>query len=257
MTTDFYPYYILPTMDAGAWALLIKEGEKNLIQLPKDNVDSKKNKTEINVTAQLNSDRSIQMNVQAIHRGSLGGDIREKLTLSNKDEQKNFILQMLGKGIFGNLNLDDYKFDNLQEISTPLTSTYTLSANNYCDRVASMLVFRIPYMSPVNTHPAIVTKTRMNSLDILQIANVAPTLQKLTLFFPSGYDLLEMPKDINIESIYGTYKVSFKKINGGLYIEKIQSFSTNVIDVKEYDFFKQFYQQLLDIDSTKIALRKK
>jgi len=257
MTTDFYPYYILPSMDANAWALLIKEGETKLIQLPKDNVDSKKNKAEINVTAQLKTDRSIDMNVTAIHRGSFGGDIREELTLSNKDEERNYILQMLGEGIFGNLNLEDYKFDNLEEITAPLTSTYKLNANNYCDRVASMLVFRVPYMSPINTDPAITAKTRANSLDIAELVAVEPTLQKITLMFPEGYDLLEMPKDVNIENKYGTYKVTFKKIKGGLYIEKFQSFNTNVIDVKEYDAFKEFYQKLLDIDSTKIALKKK
>ena len=164
---------------------------------------------------------------------------------------------MLGEGIFGNLNLEDYKFDNLDAISAPLTSTYKLNANNYCDRVASMLVFRIPYMSPINTDPSIVAKTRANSLDISEIVTVEPTLQKITLMFPEGYDLLEMPQDISIENKYGTYKVTFKKIKGGLYVEKFQSFNNNVIDVKEYDAFKEFYQKLLDIDSTKIALKKK
>ncbi|MEW6467523.1 MAG: transglutaminase domain-containing protein [Bacteroidota bacterium] len=257
MTTDFYPYYILPSMDANAWALLIKDGETQLLQLPKDNVDSVKNKAEISVTARLKGDRSIDMKVGAVYRGAMGGDIREELTLSNKDEQKNFILQMLGEGIFGNPSLSDYQFDNLEEISLPLTSAYSLSAQNYSDRVASMLVFRVPYMMPVNTNPAIVTDTRANSLDVSELVTVEPTLQKITLIFPEGYELLEMPKDISIESKYGVYRVTFKKTGDGLYIEKFQSFNTSVIDVKEYNAFKEYYQKLFDIDSTKIAIKKK
>lgn len=257
MTTDFYPYYILPTMDSDAWALLIKDGVKELVQLPRDHIDTMKNKADITIKAKMNSDRSTDILVTAVHRGSIGGNIREYLTQTNKEEQKNYIMSMLGKGLFENLNLVDYKFDNLLDISSPLTSSYNLNAFNYCDRVASLLVFRIPYMTPVNTHPAILSKNRQTALDVEDIVRVEPTFQRVELTFPDGYDLLEMPKDVNLQGKYGTYRVSFKKIKNGLLVEKYQAFNTSVIDVNEFEDFKKFYQQLLDIDSTKIALKKK
>jgi transglutaminase-like putative cysteine protease len=257
MTTDFYPYYILPTMDANAWALLIKEGQKELIRLPEDNIDSLKNTASITINAQLKKDRSISLQVSAVHRGSIGGNIREVLTQRNKDEQKNYVLKMMGKGLFENLNVESYSFDNLQEISAPLYSKYVLDAENYCDRVSSMLVFRIPYMSPITSHPAMLAKKRENQLDVDDIVNVAPTWQKVKITFPEGYDLLEMPKDIDIKNKYGSYKVTFKRERDGLTVEKFQSFSKSVIAVSEFEEFKQYYQLLLDIDSTKIALKKK
>ena len=257
MTTDFYPYYILPTMDANAWALLIKDGEKDLIRLPSDNLDSSKNKTEINVNAKLNTDRSADISVTAVHPGSTGGNIREYLTQSNRDEQKNFIVKLMGKGVFDNLNIIDYKFDNLEEISAPLRSNYNMNAYNYCDHVASMLVFRVPYMTPITTNDALLTKTRVNELDLEDVVDIEPSLQKVDIIFPAGYELLEMPKDVKVESKYGTYSVTFKKTKTGLHVEKFQSFKMSVVPVKEFEAFKKYYQEILDIDSSKIALRKK
>jgi hypothetical protein len=256
MTTDFYPYYILPSGDANAWALLIKDGEKNLIRLPNDKVDPEKNKSEFSINVKLLEDRSAEFMVNAVHRGSRGGAIREEFSTSNKEEQKNYILDMMGAGIFENLILHEYNFTNMKDISTPLKSTYSLGAVNYCDRVSSLLVFRIPYMTPISSHPAILSKTRANALDVSQIIDVEPTIQKLTITFPKGYLLMEMPEDVSLKSKFGTYKVTFKKTAEGLYVEKFQSFSSSVIDVEEFGEFKKYYQKIFDIDSTKIALKK-
>lgn len=256
MTTDFYPYYILPEMDANAWALVVKEGETDLFQLPKDNVDYEKNKGEFIVHAQIRPDRSADLSVKAVHRGITGGNIREKFSQSSIDEQKNYIMDMMGKGIFDNVELKDYRFSNMSDISDPLLSDYTFNIFNYCDRVSGMLVFRMPYMTPVTAHPAILSKTRYNSVNLKDIVNIAPSFQKLTITFPPGYELLEMPDNISVESNYGIYKVTFKKIRNGLYIEKFQAFQNAVIDVKEFQAFKKFYLEILDYDSSKIALKK-
>jgi hypothetical protein len=257
MTTDFYPYYILPDMDANAWALLIKENGGELFQLPKDNVDVEKNKAVITVKAKLATDRSVDLKVQAMHRGIIGGNIREKFAMSNKEEQKNYIMDMMGKGIYENADLIDYKFHNLLDISSPLESDYNINIFNYCDRVSGMLVFRVPYTTAITANPAILSKTRYNALNLSDIVRIEPSLQKVTVEFPQGYDLLEMPKDIEIKSEFGVYKVTFKKVNNGLYIEKFQAFNNAVVDVKDFQKFKEFYLQILDFDSSKIALKKK
>jgi tetratricopeptide (TPR) repeat protein len=257
MTTDFYPYYILPQMDANAWALVVKEGPTELFQLPKDNIDIEKNLTEITVQAKLAQDRTADLNVSAQHRGIAGGNIREKFAVSNKEEQKNYIMDLMGKGIFENADLTNYEFYNMEDISNPLKSDYNFNIINFCDRVSGMLVFRIPYMTAITTNPAILTKVRHNSLDLGEIVNIDPTKQKLELQFPEGFELLEMPDNVDIKNKYGTYKVNFKKLPNGIEVEKYQVFNSSVIDVKEFEEFKKFYLQILDIDSSKIALKKK
>ncbi|MBC7864439.1 MAG: DUF3857 domain-containing protein, partial [Bacteroidia bacterium] len=103
MTTDYYPYYILPTMDAGASGLLIKEGNKEILHLPKDNIDSVKNKAEVDIKVTLNADRSANLKVVSLMKGSMGGNLRERLTQIGEEEKKNKVLEMMGNGIFSNL----------------------------------------------------------------------------------------------------------------------------------------------------------
>jgi hypothetical protein len=257
MTTDYYPYYILPTMDAGACAVLIKEGNKEIMRLPKDNIDSVKNKAEVEIKVTLNADRSATLKVVSMMKGSMGGNLRERLTQSGEEEKKNRVLEMMGNGIFSNLNIESYKFMNVEDISNPLQGNFEFSAYNFCDRVSGMVVFRIPYMMAINTHPAILSKTRFNQLDVKDIVEVEGNVQRVSIEFPPGYQLMEMPKDYSVSGKYGSYTVKFTKLPNGLSVEKTQVFSMNIIPVEEYAAFKEFYEKILDFDSSKFALVKK
>jgi hypothetical protein len=254
MTTDYYPWYILPTMDAGASALNIEAGNKEISHLPKDNIDSLKNKAEVLINVSLEKDRSAKLVVESKMKGSMGGSLRERLTQSSEEEKKNKVLQLMGDGNFSNLNIENYSFSNVDDINNPLKGNFTYSAFNFCDRVSKMLVFRIPYMMTINSDPAVLSKTRANQLDVRDIVEVEGNVQKVEIKFPAGYKLMELPQDFSLETKYGSYSVKFKKTTEGLTVEKNQVFYMNIIPVEEYVAFKSYYEKILDFDSSKLAL---
>jgi len=257
LTTDFYPHYVLTENDINAFGLVIKQGETKLIRLPSDDLDSTKNKVEYTITANLETNRSVSIRAKAIYPGIAGGNFREVLSTISESEQKNYIIDnMLGKGALQNLNLIDHSFQNINEISSPLLSAYQLNAPDFSDEVANLLICRIPYMTGIQSSPAISSKKRNNRLNVEALGKVEPTLQKVTIVFPKGYKLLMLPKDVNVVSRFGTYRVAYKKTNDGIYVEKYQSFNTRIVEEKEFAEFKAYYLRLLDLDKTKIAIQK-
>jgi len=256
LVTDFYPYYVLPESDAGAWALLIKDGEKQLFQLPYDDLDADKSTAEISVDAELNLDRSLDMKVAATHHGVGGGRIRESLYGKSREEAKNFILATMGRDVFSDLHLENWDYANQIEITEPLRSSYTFTSARFSDKVSNLLIFRLPYMVGVPTSKALLNKNRRNDLDLRDILPVEPVVQKLTLRFPKGYTLTEFPKDIHLESRFGRYTVHFKKQKDGLLVEKRQQFFVSEIPVADFQEFKDFYLQVLDVDAAKYAIIK-
>ena len=256
MTTDFYPYYVLTENDVAAWALNIKQGEKYLFQLPSDDLDSLKNTREYIISAKLNIDKTLDISVEGTYPGIAGGNIREYTTVITEQEQRNSITERLGKGVFSDVTLVDYKFDNLQEISKPLKAHYKMKVADFSDAVANLFICRIPYVWAVQNSSSVLSKERHNHIDVDRLGNVEPTLQKINLSFPAGYKLVEVPASVNYASRFGTYQVKFKKTLSGLYIEKYQAFNTKIVDMKDFAEFKSFYLKLLNLDKLKIAVQK-
>jgi tetratricopeptide (TPR) repeat protein len=256
MTTDFYPNYTLPDGDAGAYALLIKDGEKDIFQLPADNLDPAKNKVEMKIDATLLTDKGVKMKVDATEPGVAGGLMREYFSRTSEQEQKNRILEKMGRGVFQNMELADYKFDNMDDISNPLKSTYALSAKGFSDKVANLYIFRAPYMTAILSDQALNSKVRYNRLNLREIVKVTPTVQQLDIHFPPGYHLLEVPENISLHSTYGDYTVTYKPIPNGIHIEKYQRFSEQIIPVEEFDNFKNYYFKILEADGTRMAIQR-
>lgn len=256
LTTNFYPHYALPNGDVGAWALLVKEGEKDIFRLPNDHIDPAKNLIEIDVDATLDTSRSIALNVRASHPGSAGGTIREALVQLSKDELKNYVLELMGKGAFQDLRLGDYSFDRQFDISVPLESKYSFSGSRFSDRVSNLYIFRIPYMMAIRPSQALQSATRTNRLDVSELCSVSPSRQRVTIRFPEGYEMTEMPADINVENEFGVYRVTYRPVEGGMAVEKYQQFHTGIVEPDKFEEFREFYLRILDLDEARYAIIK-
>lgn len=254
LTTNFYPHYALPAGDCGAWGLLVKEGETEIFRLPHDEIDPTKNLIDIDVEAKLDTSRSISLSVQAKHRGLDAGNIREGLVQLTKDEMRNYIPELLGKGTFQDLRLIDYSFDKQFEISQPLESQYTFSGSRFSDRVSNLFIFRIPYMLAIRSSQALQSADRKSRLDVAELCNVAPSRQRITMQFPEGYQLTEVPANINVESEFGVYQVTYTAINNGMKVEKYQEFKKSWIEPQEFEEFRDFYLRILDLDEARYAI---
>lgn len=254
LTTNFYPHYTLPEGDMGAWGLLVKEGETNIFQLPNDRLNPDKNLIEIDVEATLDTNRSIALNVKALHRGNEAGMIREGLVQMSKEELRNYILELMGKGTFQDLRLSDYGFERQFDISEPLESRYTFSGSRFSDRVSNLYIFRIPYMVAIRPSQALQSDTRTNRLDVSQLCGVAPSRQRVTIRFPEGYRMTELPENINVESEFGLYRVNYTQTSEGLLVEKYQQFHTSVVTPDKFDEFREFYLRILDLDEGRYAI---
>ncbi|MBL7893496.1 MAG: hypothetical protein JNL63_12755 [Bacteroidia bacterium] len=255
MTTDYYPYYVLTENDANAFSLIIKAGEKEVSRLPGDDLDPSKNKIEYSIDARLNSDKTVDLAVEATYPGIAGGSIREYFSTISEQEQKNYITEHSGKGVFTDITLLDYHFGNMKDISKPLKATFHFKATEFSDEVANLFIFRIPYMNAVRGSAAISGDHRHNRINVDKLSDTEPTIQKITLHFPKNYRLLKLPENINYQSKYGSYKAAFKKTTDGIAIEKQQAFNTKIVSEKEFDEFKAFYLKLLNFDKTKIAIQ--
>lgn len=256
-TTDFYPYYSLNEGDTEAWALLIKDGENKAFRLPANQLDSTKTFTEYDVMAVLDEFNTLDLEVKTTYTGLVAGRWRSTMELESKDNLPNHIIASLGSSAFRNLELDDYGFDKVENISVPLEANYKFHAREFTDDVTGIYFMRLPFVKTVEADVAIYGNDRTNAMDIKTFTFAQPHIQRITVKMNKNFAIKKLPQNINYDTKFGTYTLKLKQTAEGLYIERFVHFKKSRIEPSEFKAFKEFYLQLLKYDNLKVLLQQK
>ncbi|HNW98056.1 MAG TPA: DUF3857 domain-containing protein [Bacteroidales bacterium] len=255
-TSNYYPYFCLNENDADAHAIIIRDGESDIFKLNNYYSDPVNNMQEINIDADFKEDKSITVNADVNTQGIEAGYLREVLNPMTNEEQKKFIPEYFGEQLLENMKIVSFDFGNLKDISNPLKSNIKLSAENYGEKIMSMLIFRIPFVKTILSSTALNKEKRFTAIDLSQILNITPVVQKVNIKIPKGYKIAEKPQDILIENKFGKYELKFTKTTDELIVTKTQIFKNRVIEVEDFDAFKKFYTEIKDADETKLSIKK-
>jgi ribosome-associated toxin RatA of RatAB toxin-antitoxin module len=256
LTTDYFPMEVLPEMDCGANALVIKDGVTEDFYLPKMHLTPEKNMLHVKMTVNMKDDRSVEAKMDINYKGVIAGMMRETLTKTPVNQQDDFLADRISDNIFNDLELTDYKFERLQNIESDLESRISFKANNFLDRVSNLYIFQMPYMVDIPATSVVSNKIRTNRIHLGQILETTPSKQEITITFPKGYQLTELPENISITHAYGNYSVKFSRIPGGMKVVKEQVFHKDIFEVEEFEDFKNFYRRLMDADRMKVAIMR-
>lgn len=256
LTTDYFPHYVLPESDASAWALLIKDGEKDVFRLPDQTISEEKSRFNIKIKAKLLVDRSLELDVQYTGFGVLGGMLRESLNrVSTLEDRKKFLTTYFAEGVFDHLILKGFGFENLKNITAPLLGKMQMKAYNHAEKVSDFFIVQIPMLKGVTTRPALFSQKRYNNLDLSQLFELTPTYQHIELQLLKRWKLMSLPKNILIDNEFGHYELSFERMSDGVLIQRALKFKNRLVKHEDYDAFKAFYLEILDADRIKLGLR--
>lgn len=254
LTTDNYPHYVINENDVNAWGLIIDGEDEKLFRLPNDYLNTGKNGISYNIVAQLNSDFSVDLEVESEYKGLLSGLLREYIEAKPKHEVENKLLGMIGEELFNNVKLQQMDFENPDNITEPLKGNYKLHSDKYSDNVLDIYFMNVPFLNPINNSVVFSSEERMNTLDLNRLTEIAPTQETLLMKFPQGKRLYKLPENVSIDNEYFTYELKFSKEKDAIRVEKYQRFKKQQVGVDEFQKIKELYTQLYDADKTKIVL---
>lgn len=256
LTTDFYPYYSVHEGDADAWALLIKEGSDMAFRLPNDHLNPNKSLFDVEINAQFNADRSVDLEVKTESTGVVGGSLRERLHGMTEEERRRFINQNFGESVFENLKIVNYDFGALEEITAPLKSKFTFKSDKYLDKISRFYVFEIPYIKATDRFSELLTEKRHNNLDLHQIMDIYPTVQTVNIKMPDGYRLSEVPESVTMNNAFFDYEVRYEQTANGMKVYRKLYFKDRLVKIEDYAEFKKLYLEMVEADGLKLAMER-
>jgi hypothetical protein len=256
LTTDYFPMEVLPDMDCGANALIIKDGVTEDMWLPAKHLMPETNKIQVKMQVNLQDNRGVSAQMNVRYQGVIAGLMRERLTKLPVNQHDDFLADRISDNIFSDMEISNFEFKRLKNIERDLEAQIAFQANNFLDRVSNLYIFQMPYIMDIPTTSVVSNRIRTNRIHLGQIIETTPSRQEIEITVPKGYQLTELPENISLKHEFGTYQVTFSRIPGGMRVIKEQVFHRDIFDVHEFEAFKDFYRMLMDADRMKVAIMR-
>ncbi len=257
LTTDKYPYYVLPEQDHEAWALMIKPGEQDLFRLPNDQLNPQKNLVSYQLDASFDDQDRLRLKVKGSYKGIEGGRIREYLSSSRGKNVQAFIQEELNLSFLPGNQILDRSILPLDQIDQPLELNLELLAEDFGEQLYGLYIFPLPLLEKLEIPNEFLPRKRNTVMDLNMVFNLSPKKEFLNIEIPEDYELFSLPKDVEKENEFGRYEMSFKKEGNILRVYKTHKFFKSKIFPEEYETFRDFYFQIAKLDAMKVVLVKK
>ncbi len=167
--------------------------------------------------------------------------IRSSLARLPADQRKK-ALQMALSQRYGSADLEEYAFEGLEDPSSPLVWTYTVSVYG----AGSVEGNRITFSDPL---PALNLGKAYGSLEArrLPLGTGGPVFlhQEITFRVPEGASVEYRPKSVSVKSPFGEYSLDVRRERGAVVVERRLVLPHQVVEPPRYEAFRRF---LLDVD---------
>ncbi len=257
LTTDYYPSGVLPNGDCGAWGLIIRDGETKLQRLPEQNINPTISNIEIKNKAVLDADGNIHLEIDMHRKGVSAGTWREQMMRATPEERVKLLTEHYGAGVMRNLDWEQIRFLNLEDINEPLHIQLVINAFRQMNKVADFYIMPLPMLQCTPTLRSLFASKRQNDVDLDDLFEIVPSKEDIYFEIPDGFNFVEIPKNKEINSAFGTYSLVFERTKSGIHITKSLQFKQRFVSHNDYPALKEFYAALLSADDTLLAMKKR
>ena len=225
--------------------LSVKKNGIELINTPVYTADQNKEKQKLRI--KIGEDNSITGEGNFFYSGNQYDYNLGFINLSPKEKNDAF------KKRFDVLNFERVEMKNFTNDKDKAVITYDIDfkTHNYCKNAGSSLIFRaIPIFSDN------VYKTDENRELPFEIRQSFEDEYEISFMIPNGYKTDETPDNINIDSEFGNYKLSFVKNGAEIKVTRKIQISKGTYPKEKYNDYVGFRKKIMNMDNSKILITK-
>lgn len=222
----------------GRKALLVDENNSHLITIPslkQDDVLCSRN-----MFFNLYNSSSGNLDIKTISRGREYEFLTGFIENVNQSKVEKYIRNSIFKG---NYNLTNYKFSKDRNESY-ITLDATCEVQNVCKKYGNNLVFE-PISFDLDVYELPEKRTQDVQIDYPQF------LQDTIIYKIENVQISKVPKDVELDSKYGTYKMKFSSDGDKFTITKSFVLNAGRYAIDEYPIFYEFMKKIRNIEIQK------
>ena len=202
-------------------------------------------------TLSVNASGNLSGEVEELRWGGPAVDEREQfLTAAPADRQKVFEA-FLGNSLT-NFSLTSASIGNLEKYDESLTLKYKFAADGYAKSAGDLLILR-PRVVGAKGWSILSGKPRKYPIEFTE-ATRQDDIFDITL--PPGYVVDELPKPVDAECAYGSYKSQVLVANNVLHYKRTYEIKDVLVPTKNLDEVRDFFHQIAADERSSAVLRR-
>ncbi len=248
-TDRFVPLGYLPTKLQENYGLVVTADGGTLVSLPllPPNLNRLLRTAKLNLTESGNLDGS----VQEIRWGGPAEVSRAQMLGRPPAERLKVVEQFLGL-FLTNFTLTKASVGNLEKQDDTLTIDYSLVIEGYAKSAGNLLILK-PRIVGEKGSTILSGKKRIYPIEFAQIARHDDVFD---ITMPAGYVVDDLPKSVDAECPYATYKSEVKVEGNILHYKRTYEVRELIVPVQKLDEVRTFFHQIAADERASAVLRR-
>ncbi|MCK4661919.1 MAG: DUF3857 domain-containing protein [Bacteroidales bacterium] len=216
----------------------------------------------INLETSTKSKKIIFFNLSLSNDGEIKGNISYKLSdyaaydfrklLEEYTSNDEYIKYKESR--YAGMNINDYDFENIDDVNKPVIAKYEISLQNNADIIGDNIYINPMFCEKMDDNPFKIEE-RKYPVDFIHPIEKSYILN---LSIPDGYSVYQLPEPVKVVLLNNKGSFMYSINNSGQNIQLTYKFNINnaLILPTEYNHLKQFYDYIINKHSEMIILKK-
>ena len=202
-------------------------------------------------TVQLRKDGSLTATLKRVSKGLQYDDKQGLISLTEEDLIKRYKSNVWSYN--NNLEVNSVAIENDKE-NVIFTEDLSVSIKNYAAINQGEYLFRVNIFNKIGYVPK---RYRTRKLP-LKISQGYKDIDALIIKLPDGYSLNNLPETKELSTEFGTYKITFTKVDDATFkYQKSMVIKEGVYPKEEYKLYRSFRRSIAKYENLRIAITKK
>lgn len=247
-TSQTLPAGYLSGFTSDRTALMVDENGGAIVKTPhysmKDNLQLRKIKAEIDPEGKLHTE------VLTIYRARQEDEVHSLINTRSKEKVLDYLKEEIDLP-----NYDVVSYNYKEELSSlpSITENLKITANDYAQITGKRLFICPNILSKVHRK---LVPDESRKFDI-ELSYEYTDVDSIEINIPAGYITESVPKDMQVESKFGSYSSTMKVVGDKILYYRIMKQYSGRFPAKEYDELVKYSDQIYRADRTRLVFVKK
>ncbi|MGC1629016.1 MAG: DUF3857 and transglutaminase domain-containing protein [Candidatus Acidiferrales bacterium] len=248
-TNTYVPLGYLPSYLQDNYALVIAPDGGELVNLPL--LPPATNRLLRTATLSVSATGDLTGEVEELRWGGPAVESREQFLRAAPADRQKVFEAFLGNSLT-NFSLNSASIGNLEKYDESLTLKYKFAVDGYAKSAGDLLILR-PRVVGAKGSSLLSGKARKYPIEFTE-ATRQDDIFDITL--PPGYVVDELPKPVDAECAYGTYKSQVLVANNVLHYKRTYEIKDVLVPTKNLDEVRDFFHQIAADERSSAVLRR-
>lgn len=248
-TNEYVPLGYLPSYLQDNYGLVVTPNGGEIVSLPL--LAPSTNRLLRTATLTLGPTGNLNGEVNELRWGGPAVDTREQFLSSSPVDRPKVVERFLG-AFLNNFTLTSASVGNLEKYDDNLVLTYKFAVEGYAKSAGDLLILR-PRVVGAKGSSILTGKPRKYPIEFTE-ASRQDDVFDITL--PPGYVVDELPKPVQVECAYATYKTEVQVADNVLHYKRTYEIKDVVVPTQKLDEVRDFFHQIAADEKSSAVLRR-